>query len=385
MSEDAATADPGVDSETAADPEAGVDSEAGIDLTEYVPLAGIAVLYVATVLGGMALADEMNAVGLVAFEDPQNVGNVGVFAVEVLVATVVIVLAERYGVGKQLIRLVMLAIFGLAVSWLAIAAGLGTHAAGFPTSPLPVAVGLVTLAVLWVFPEWYVLDLVAVLAGAAMIPALGLSFGPLPIVVLLVAWAAYDAYAVYVSGHMKELASGAGDLKAPMLYVVPAGLDYSMRSNGLDLALDPDESDAGEADPAGGNDDGRDPAGGSEGSEGTPGGAIGNDTPGDDDVPGKDGTPVQILGLGDSIIPGMLAVSAGQFLPAREVIGPLNANLPALGALAGGVVGMAALLYVVRRFEGAHAGLPPLNAGVLLGYLAGAVAAGVPVTVALGI
>jgi presenilin-like A22 family membrane protease len=46
---------------------------------------------------------------------------------------------------------------------------------------------------------------------------------------------------------------------------------------------------------------------------------------------------------------------------------------------------MAALTYLVHRVEGAHAGLPPLNAGVLAGYLVGAVAAGIPVTAALGL
>jgi presenilin-like A22 family membrane protease len=46
---------------------------------------------------------------------------------------------------------------------------------------------------------------------------------------------------------------------------------------------------------------------------------------------------------------------------------------------------MGGLLYLVHRVDGAHAGLPPLNAGVLAGYLVGAVAAGVPITAALGV
>ena len=56
-----------------------------------------------------------------------------------------------------------------------------------------------------------------------------------------------------------------------------------------------------------------------------------------------------------------------------------------IGVVGGGVAGLAALGYIARRFEGVHAGLPPLNAGVLGGYLVGAVAAGVPLTTALGL
>jgi presenilin-like A22 family membrane protease len=46
---------------------------------------------------------------------------------------------------------------------------------------------------------------------------------------------------------------------------------------------------------------------------------------------------------------------------------------------------MCALLLLVHRVERAHAGLPPLNGGVVLGYLAGALAAGVPLPEALGL
>jgi presenilin-like A22 family membrane protease len=46
---------------------------------------------------------------------------------------------------------------------------------------------------------------------------------------------------------------------------------------------------------------------------------------------------------------------------------------------------MVGLLYLVHRVEGAHAGLPPLNAGVLGGYFVGCVAAGIPIATALGL
>ena len=341
---------------------------------DWLPYAGIVALYTATVLGGLALADEMRALGLVLFEDPSNVGNVGVFAVLVLVATGIMVLAFRYEVGDLLVRAFLLGSAGslTAVAFVAVT-GIGTIASegaamGLPAGPVSGAVAVGTAILLWVYPEWYVNDLAAVLFGAAAIPMLGLGFGPFPVVVLLVLWAGYDAYAVYVSGHMQELAAGLGDLRAPIVFVVPHSLSYSLREEGLDLA-DPDEE--GES---------RELADDVPGTEEPTDGE-----PAEDETADEGMHNVALLGLGDALIPGMLAVSAGEFLDAPVVVPALNANLPALGAFVGGLVGMGGLLYLVHRVEGAHAGLPPLNAGVLGGYLVGAVAAGIPVTAALGL
>jgi presenilin-like A22 family membrane protease len=353
------------DGETAGRGEGTAVEEAATSWRDWLPYVGIVALYTATVLGGLALADEMGAMGLVLFEDPGNVGNVGVFAVLVLATTGVMVLAFRYEVGDLLVRAFLLASAGslTAVAFVAVT-GIGQVATegaalGLPTGPVSGAVAVGTAVVLWVYPEWWLNDLAAVVFGAAAIPMLGLGFGPFPVVVLLVLWAGYDAYAVYVSGHMQELAAGLGDLKAPIVFVVPYSLSYSLREEGLALA-DPDEE----------GDDSTEPADGTAA----------------DETSTEDGMHnVALLGLGDALIPGMLAVSAGAFLDAPVVVPALNANLPALGALVGGLVGMGGLLYLVHRVEGAHAGLPPLNAGVLGGYLVGAVAAGVPLTAALGL
>ncbi|ELZ27848.1 hypothetical protein C475_05635 [Halosimplex carlsbadense 2-9-1] len=324
--------------------------------------AGIVACYAATILLGLALTDEIAAMGLAMFQDPGSVGNVGVFAAMLLVATAGMVAAFRYGYGETLVRVFLLGSASTltAVAFVAltgtgsIAAG-GSAAMGLPNSPASIAVTLVTFAVLWGYPEWYVNDIAAVVFGAAAIPMLGLGFGPLPVVVLLVAWAGYDAYAVYVSGHMQELAAGLGDLNAPIVFVVPHSLDFSMRDPEFDLIGGDESGDEATGEP---------PA---------------------DDAEAPTRSEIALLGLGDAIIPGMLAVSAGHFLDAPAVVPALNANAPALGALVGGLVGMGGLLYLVHRVEGAHAGLPPLNAGVLGGYLLGAVAAGVPVTTALGL
>ena len=284
---------------------------------------GIVALYTATIVGGLLLTDEVAAMGLAMFQDPSDVGNVGVFAVMLLVATGVMVGAFRYGYGEALVRVFLLgsastltAVAFVAVTGIGEIAATGSVLMGLPTSPASVAVSVVTFTLLWVYPEWYVNDLAAVVFGAAAIPMIGLGFGPLPVVVLLVVWAGYDAYAVYVSGHMQELAAGLGDLKAPIVFVVPHSLSFSMRDPDFDLMGDGDDA----AESAGAGD---------------------ADSESDDETtesPAR--SEVAILGLGDALIPGMLAVSAGAFLDAPVLVPALNANAPAVGALLGGLVGM---------------------------------------------
>lgn len=325
-------------------------------LADLAPQAGIGLCYLATVLGGMALADETRAANLALFSDPGNVANVGVFAVYVIVGTVAMLLAFRYGRGETVLRVFMAAVFGaMAANAILLATGVGgvveatSALGGLPGTPLGLVIATVAVAALWAYPEWYVIDAIGILAGAAIIPMLGLGFGPLPIVVLLVVWAGYDAYAVYGSGHMKELASGVGTLKVPVVFVVPTERGASF----LDTEFPDLTEDAGDR--------------------------------ADDPNAETEHLPVTLLGLGDAIIPGMLAVSAGHFVDAPTLVPVLNANAPALGALLGGVAGLLGLVYVLHRFEGAHAGLPPLNAGVLGGYFLGTLAAGLPLSAAVGL
>lgn len=296
-----------------------------------VPVLGVFVLFALTVAGAVALAPGFRDAGLRTFEDASSVGNSAFILVEILVVTLVFLAAQRFGFGMTLIRALLVLVFAISIQ-LAVGVAFSPLVSWAWTAAVPVAA--VTAVVLWVYPEWYVVDAVAVVAGAAITAQLGISLGPLPVVVLLVAMALYDAFSVYVSGHMVELAQGVGEMKLPMVFVVPASLDFSLRDT--DDLLD-------------------------QRSE------------------------VAILGLGDAFFPGLLAVSGGVFLDAAPLVAGTILNLPAVGALLGGLVGMVALQYIATRIEGAHAGLPALNGGVLGGYLLGALAAGVPLAAAVGL
>ena len=339
------------------------------------PVIGLFALYLLTVLGGVALAGPFEAAGVQTFEDPGNVANVGLIFAEVLVITALFVLITRYDYGMRVLRLLVLAVFGYATY-------LAVSGSGLPAAELLAPVlGVVVLLALLVHPEWYVIDAVAVVAGAAIIAQFGNGLGPLPALVFLVGMAGYDAYAVYVSEHMQQLGSGVGELKLPMMYVVPPSISFSMDEMGDPFEADADGRDDGDA----GEGDSRDTVEDEpkDAGEDEPVGS-GRDDPGASGENDPEDTPI-LLGLGDAVVPGLLAVSAGQFLPADPLIAGTIVNAPALGAILGSVVGLGGLLVLLYLIERAHAGLPVLNACVILGYLAGAAAAGVPIATALGL
>lgn len=328
------------------------------------PILGLFALYLLTILGGVALAGPFEATGVQTFENPDSVANVGLIFVEIVIITALFVLITRYGYGRRVLRVLVLAVFGYATY-------LAVFGSGVPASDVvgPVLAIAVFLALL-LHPEWYVIDATAVVAGAAIIAQFGNGLGPLPTLVFLAGMAAYDAYAVYVSEHMQQLGGGVGELKLPMMYVVPPSLSFSMADMGNPFE---EASDGAESGDQGGDTDGSEADTG-DGPEGAndPGGDAGEDTP-------------ILLGLGDAIVPGLLAVSAGQFLPADPLIAGTILNAPALGAILGSVVGLVGLLALLYAIERAHAGLPVLNACVILGYLVGALAAGVPIAAAFGL
>jgi presenilin-like A22 family membrane protease len=325
-------------------------------------IAGLFALYLLTIIGGVALSGPFETAGVQTFENPGNVANVGLIFAEIAIVTALFILITRYGYGMRVLRVLVLGVFGYATY-------LAVFGSGLPAAEiLGVALGIGVFITLFVHPEWYVIDAVAVIAGAAIVAQFGNGLGPLPALVFLLGMAAYDAYAVYVSEHMQQLGSGVGELKLPLMYVVPPTRSFSMADMG-----DPFEAEADDMD------DSQDPDGGGSTPEESGGDASENSAQNS----GRE-TPL-LLGLGDAIVPGLLAVSAGQFLPADPLIAGTILNAPALGAIIGSAVGLAGLLGLLYMIERAHAGLPVLNTCVILGYLAGGVVAGVPITTALGV
>ncbi len=165
------------------------------------------------------------------------------------------------------------------------------------------------------YPEWYVIDLSGVILAAGVAAIFGISFGLLPALLLLLGLAIYDAWAVYRTGHMVDLADSVMDLKLPILLVMPKSWNYSFLEQGsLNKQIESGEKR----------------------------GAL-------------------FMGLGDLVIPGALVVSS------KAALGWSVGISAMIGSLAGYFILM---IFVMSGRP--QAGLPLLNGGAILGYLIGA-------------
>lgn len=192
-----------------------------------------------------------------------------------------------------------------------------------PVPGLVLTLALVLL--LRFYPEWYVIDAIGILICAGISSLFGISMTTLPALILLVVLALYDAVSVYKTRHMVTLAEGVIDIKAPLLFVVPKIEGYSFRKEHM--------------------------------------------------LSSEDGRGAFFLGLGDAIIPTVLVISANWSIHAPALLSGLGLNAPAFGAMLGTYVGFAALMTTSR--DKPQAGLPFLNGGTIIGFLAGCAVSGV--------
>ena len=376
----------------------------------YVAVAATAGLFVAVQLGALALVDPFVDAGFQMVEDPTDPSNSLVYVGAILVATAAMLGAMKYGVDRLLQGVIIFAAVFISFYVFTVVVPPAITVAGVNVLAVLAALGLG--AGLLLYPEWYVIDAAGVVMGAGAAGLFGISIGLLPAIVLLLVLAVYDAVSVYGTEHMLALASGAMDLRLPVVLVVPLTLSYSFldeegpeslegesasSDGGRAVTDDPDETgeigdsddetgEIGDSDDAGGETHGAiDPDGGT-------GDAVENrETQGDPSDPETPDDPVSrdafFIGLGDAVIPTILIASAAFFrpgdVPLLDVPG-IALTVPALGAMVGTIAGLLVLMSMVMRGR-AHAGLPLLNGGAIAGYLVGATIAGVSIVEAIGV
>jgi presenilin-like A22 family membrane protease len=308
-----------------------------------VAIGGTAILFILVQAGALALVEPFADAGLQPVENPSDPTNSLLYFGGILVATAVMLGAIRLGFLWVMRGFVLLT--GAVLSWYVLAVVLSLTVGGFlgttVTWGLAAVLATAVAVALYVYPEWYVVDVAGVLMGAGAAGLFGITFGVLPAVLLLTVLAAYDAVSVYGTEHMLTLAEGAMDLRIPVLFIVPTALPYSFLDDG------PTEVAANGA----------------------------GDAPAGEAV---------FVGLGDAVMPTIMAVSAAFHLGLDRFGGPFLLNLPALCAVVGTLVGLVVLQVLVVRGR-AHAGLPLLNGGAIGGYLLGATVAGVSLVDALGL
>ncbi len=301
---------------------------------EIPSVAAMAALLVGSQIAAIALSPIFAGAGFQAFQSPQDVTNTVIYLVMILAFTAVILGLVRYK-RQNLAKYVIMASIFITLAFILLLPlfyALDYATGGTADSMLlgnvatvlafAIAAGLVYLLVK--FPEWYVVDAIGITTAAGVTAILGISFGTLPAILLLIALAFYDAWAVYRTKHMITLADELTSQRLPILLVIPKKAGYSFRQQ---KSLK-EQFDSGEEREA------------------------------------------MFVGLGDLIIPGILAVSAFTFSSAvgRSFLGVLPNGIIAFGTVLGSLAGFMVLMRYVLKGN-PQAGLPLLNGGALLGFI----------------
>lgn len=330
------------------------EGEASVDARDVRSAAIMGVVFVGSIVLAMLIAGALLSVDVPpVFEDPEDPTNPLLYLVLVVVFTAAILIIAKLGLNRVIQFGILAAIFFLMVFIyrpLLDAVGL------FPTTlNLAVSVGLavVLTALLYYYPEWYVVDAVGISVAAGATGWFGFSFGIVPALVLLIAFAVYDAIAVYRTEHMLDLADQVMGLRLPIMVIVPKTLDYSFLGGASTTDAEVDDG-------AMEKDEGVDTAPHEEAKD-------------DDEEREVGDEDALFMGLGDIVIPGVLVVSSMIFLQESQaavdtVLGIAPSLFVALSTLLGATIGFTFLMRGVLKGT-PHAGLPSLNGGALIGFL----------------
>ncbi len=297
---------------------------------------GLLALYVGAQLVAVALSVPFKSAGLATTSNPNSPAAPVVIIIAIVLAPLFILWFTRRKSGISTLRVVLLVAIAASLNLtlyytiellLPATQFIPPAEAGLlfdPAQTIAAAIAVTILLALWIEPQWYVVDAAGFLAAGALIALLGISFGILPVFILLIALAIYDYIAVYRTKHMISLADVVTEMRLPILMVMPssAGYDYTTAPSFKARQEQPVEE--------------------------------------------REAT---FMGLGDVVIPGALVVSAFIWLPNHPVVAGLGANLWAAVATIIGSLGGYALLMRRARSGNPQAGLPFLNGGALSGYI----------------
>jgi len=280
-------------------------------------MAGI---FVISQLGALLMVSSVLGEEQQAFEDP-NDPMIPIYYIAAIVLFTFLVLYIIKKKREQLVKIIFLGAVAFTIFYvllsIAVLADTGLLA-------LLASVGVTAFLVYYLVkrPEWYVVDATGILVAVGVIGILGISLNILPVLILLIVLAVYDAISVYGTKHMVSLADGVTQMRLPILLVIPKKKGYSyLQQKPLREELEADEERG-----------------------------------------------AMFMGLGDVIIPGVLVTSSFFFLSREEVMGIPGGLLVAIGTLLGALAGFFVLMRFVLKGN-PQAGLPLLNGGAIIGYV----------------
>jgi presenilin-like A22 family membrane protease len=289
-----------------------------MNFSRALPLLTIPAMLVLVEALALLLSLPMQTAGIAAFEDPSSVANPLIFIAILLAFTAFLLILLKYKFKKFITIIIGLSIF---FTFIYIFAGITVYFIGFIPGMLGItlALSILSTALLYFYPEWYIIDIFGILIAAGAASIFGISLTVLPVIILLIILMVYDAISVYKTRHMITLAEGVIDMKSPILFIVPKRRGYSYIREGIG------------------------------------------------DIGGGGERAAFVIGMGDLIMPSILVVSANVFVNTAR-LGFIT--LPSLGTIIGSVIGLVLLLTVVQKGK-PQAGLPPINGGAIIGFLVG--------------
>ena len=297
-------------------------------------------------------------------DNPESVGYAVYYIVVLVLFSALIIFLMRKKM-EFIIRGIIY--FSIAVTLYYVFASLLDKAIGLTatTTILAVAISVMFAILLYKYPEWYVIDIAGLAIAIGACAVIGVSLSYVPIIVMMIGLLIYDFISVYKTKHMLTLANGMMDMKLPILFVIPRKWSYSYIA---------DDFSDGDVEKTSAN-DGSDASGTSgvnaESNEGMTEAEIAIQEK-------KKKSGALFMGLGDAVIPTLLVVSANRFIEHDGFI-----STPALFTIFGTMVGFAGLMYVVSKGK-PQAGLPFLNTGAILGFIAGVLISGTIISFDLG-
>lgn len=280
----------------------------------------MAIIFVVAQLGALVMASSILTPQNRAFSNPND----PLIPILYIGAIILFTFAVLYIIRKKredIVKFIFIGAVAFTIFYVLLAIMVKFTSSDLALIP-PLAITGVLTYLLVKKPEWYVVDISGVLMAIGVIGIFGISLSIIPVLVLLVALAIYDAVSVYGTKHMVALADGVTKMRLPILLVIPKKIDYSyLEQKSLVEQLEKGEE-----------------------------------------------REAMFMGLGDIIIPGVLTASAYSFVDSLSFHGIPSNLVVALGTLLGSVLGFAALMRFVLRGK-PQAGLPLLNGGAIIGYV----------------
>lgn len=287
-----------------------------INLRHLIP---ILLILVGVQVAATYLAFPTQAQDYTAFGNPDSTDNAFIYLGLVIVMTAVMLGLFKFGFSRFIKAFFLLTVWA-TIFFVASVISTTMYGTTNIIADLAVwAVSIIATILIWKFPEWYVIDTIGFVMCVGVTAILGVSFGIIPVIIVLILFAIYDAISVYKTRHMISLAESILNNKLPALFIIPKDKNFSYLDSKTWDNLD--------------------------------------------DTTGRQS---YIIGMGDIIFPSVMVVSASMFIEGTKLFGVFTAS--AIGAMIGSWIGMIVLQWYASKNKKSHAGLPFLNSFTILGF-----------------